>query len=351
MDKRKDTLFWERLDKDLAEYQTEEEKIDYGIWLARQYIDEDKDYESAQKVCAKVGLLPNLGFTSLSQEVDIYIEQSGGRWFDRDEIVREFCLNKEPDLRNLSTILHRRWKEEVVEKHPRINKRYRKIEKDLLETDWRKASGKSLKILYPFDLHKFYKTLPKSIMVIAGYPNSGKSAWFYDFIKMNQKMYPGKIHYFNSDCSDDELKSRLIMHEDVGLDEWGFHNYERAANWSDVIRPNEINLIDYMSVHEEFYLIGKWIEQVWEKLDRGIAIIAIQKESHKKTELGRGGLGTLEKPRLYMTMEFDRTKQCGIARIVKQKTRKNGLNYNGYKLEYKIYDGWRTEWREWHPEY
>jgi hypothetical protein len=49
-----------------------------------------------------------------------------------------------------------------------------------------------------------------------------------------------------------------------------------------------------MEINREFYAIGGMIDQIFQKLNKGVAIIAIQKapgETH-----ARGGAFTLEKP-------------------------------------------------------
>lgn len=327
-----------------------DDKFRYGLQLAYDEM-ADGNTELARKIVYEIVGMPTADVFNMANDIDLFIEQTYGRWFDKDEIIKELAIIPER-RQNLSTILHRRWKKGVIEKHPTINKRFRKVMSEGLKMDWQSAEGRDIKkIKYPFGIHEFYKTFPKSIMILAGYPNSGKSAWLYDFIKMNQNTYPNKIHYFNSDSSRDELKERLAAHEDLDVRDWKFKCYERATNWADVIVPNQINLIDYMAIHEDFYLIGKWIEEIWNKLNNGIAIIALQKDAQKKTSLGRGGVGTIEKARFYMTMEYDRKKQCGIARIEKQKTKKDGINRQHYLLEYKIYNGWKIEWREWYPEW
>ena len=105
--------------------------------------------------------------------------------------------------------------------------------------------------------------------------------------------------------------------------------------WS---RPDEINIIDYLEVTgeegSEFYKVGGFIKHIFDKLNKGIAIIGLQK--NRGVDFGLGGMRGLEKPRLYMTM------QPGLIKIIKAKNWVDSMtNPNGLQLNFKWFQGSR----------
>jgi arsenate reductase-like glutaredoxin family protein len=139
---------------------------------------------------------------------------------------------------------------------------------------------------------------------------------------MNQDKYP--IHYFNSEMSEEELAIRLNQFKT----KWKAKFYCRSKNFADVIKPNDINLIDYLEIEDEFWKIGQQINMIHEKLEKGVCIIGLQKDSSKL--LGRGASFGLEKPRVYLSMDRDRLT------IVKAKNWANNDNPNFKCIDYKI---------------
>jgi len=127
------------------------------------------------------------------------------------------------------------------------------------------------------------------------------------------------------------LRSRLKKF-DRPLDSWKFAPKLRAENFADVIEPEGLNIIDYMEIHDNHYLIGKWLKEVFDKLTTGIAVIAIQREGGKTH--GRGGMTTLEKPQLVVNIGG------GDAEIIKCKSHAmEQVNPNKMKLDFSLIQG------------
>jgi hypothetical protein len=172
--------------------------------------------------------------------------------------------------------------------------------------------------------------MPKNVIVVAGSPNAGKTAFLLNVVKMNMG---GKmpIHYFSSEMGSMELKGRLQKFN-IPLEKWRFNAKERSTNFDDVIQPDDMNIIDFLEISDEFWKVGGDIKRIFDKLKNGIAIIALQK--HPKATMARGGVGTLEKPRLYITMD------SGIMKIEKGKNWKNSeVNPNGLQIRFKLVQG------------
>jgi len=147
------------------------------------------------------------------------------------------------------------------------------------------------------------------------------------------------IHYFSSESGTegDELKVRLSKFTDIKKEDWRFTAWERSSNFSDVIKPNGINVVDFLEIIDEFWRVGEYIKSIYDKLDKGIAFVAIQKNLGR--ELGRGGgLGT-EKPRLYLSLGRDSETHENKIKIIKGKNWTGKQNPNNQTLKFKIVDG------------
>jgi hypothetical protein len=211
---------------------------------------------------------------------------------------------------------------------------YHKVDKRAEVIDFINAQGEMLDIKWPFGIEKLCGIMPKNIVVVTGSPDTGKTAFLLDFIRKN--MMKHKCNYFSSEMGALELKSRLEKFPQLPLTGWNFKPMERSSNFSDVIRPDEINVIDFLEIHQDFYLIGQWIKDIFDKLNKGIAVIAIQKNTGKGVDIARGGVGSLEKPRLYITL----SNNPHTLKIVKAKNWANDMvNPNGMYLRYKIVGG------------
>ncbi len=231
------------------------------------------------------------------------------------------------------------------------NKTYRVIDRTVEELDWQAADqNATLDLILPFDLHKHVKFYPKSIIVVAGASNAGKTAWMYNFILQNVGKYP--ITLYNSETSPEQMKQRFMNFDSELLRHLGisegeipnpppFRTIERYDNFADIIRPNEISVIDYVDSDAEFYMNGVEISRVYKKIDRGAAVIGLQKRSDTKDfkgrkiahDLGYGGDTTLKRASLYLAMN------SGHLKIVKAKSWANERNPNGMEFTFKLVKG------------
>jgi len=152
--------------------------------------------------------------------------------------------------------------------------------------------------------------------------------------------------------SPEELKMRLLQHQDLSINDWKFEAIERGDDYESVIDPNGLNIIDYIEPGEEVYRVGTTLRRIHEKLDKGIAVVMLQKKRRQVLrngsaagELGYGAEFTLLRPRLYITLDPN------VARVVSAKNRAAGCEHSpvGKIMPYKIVGGWKviegaTEW-------
>lgn len=264
-----------------------------------------------------------------TDEIKSFVARQSG-YFIVSEMCRELCYGTVQQRKTASTVISRLASDKYIEKYGQKAGVYRRIEHELDEMDWLNAECNEFSVELPLDLSSLVTVYPNNIIVVAGSPDSGKTAFMMDLVKRN--MYRHPIHYFNSEMGDAELRNRLQNHEDVSISEWKFKAYSRSSNFADVVKPTDINIIDFLEISDAFYKVASEINDIYRKLDGGICVIGLQK--NRGVDLGRGGTFGLEKPRLYLSMDY------GIIRISKAKNRRSKMvNPNGWVRKFKLFGG------------
>ena len=196
------------------------------------------------------------------------------------------------------------------------------------------------------------QVMPGNIIVVAGESNSGKTSLLMNIVHDNLKTLnpTGKyntIKYFSSEMGPQEMHTRVKAFGD-SLSLWkGMKAIERTSSFHQVLDPDGLNIIDFMEVHNEFYIVGEWIRKIYESLNNGICVIALQKKAG--TDFGRSGEISLEKPRLYLSIS-EVIKGYSSCKIVKAKNYVGERNPNGLEKDFRItkrgsYLQELTEWR------
>lgn len=220
---------------------------------------------------------------------------------------------------------------EIIEKIGNRDGMYRLKQNELEEIDYMNADTTPFNVRWPLDIHEFVKIYKKSIVIIAGESNAGKTAYCLNIAKRNRKEH--EILYLLSEGDAAELKVRL-MNFNEPLESWKPVKFKRikGGNLSKMIRPDGFNIIDYLEIYKDFYEVAGAINEIYETLTTGLAIIAMQKPMGR--DLGVGGRGTLDKARLYLSIE------PGIIKIVKGKVWANEcINPNRMFVRWKLGGG------------
>ena len=265
---------------------------------------------------------------NLSEELGEWVSVTAG-YFSVTDCDRELhCVTSQAKT-NRRVILHRLVEAKVIERHPKKNGIYRRVENESPLIEWETADiSATVPLKWPFELENYALIYPKNIAVIAGSPNAGKTAFLLNLIKLNMDRY--KVHYYSSEMGPEELKLRLSKFGNIT---WKFNARERSTNFADVIYPDDINIIDYIEITGgEFFMIAEELRAIFDKLNKGVAVIALQKK--KGAELGRGAEFSLEKPRLYLSMD------SGTLKIIKAKNwAVEGENPNGVEFKFRLVKG------------
>lgn len=284
----------------------------------------------------------------MSEEVRAWIEESVTSEFHLSQLRDEFHIRDISGKRNLRQIIKRLKEEGLISQGERPGL-YIREDDELVEMQWWDASLKDIPIKLPFTMHEYVKIFPGNIIVFAGEPNSGKTAAvlrmivdnlnnkalykFYEKHLKKQKHPEILFNLFNCEASASEMKQRWHLFDDVDLDD--LINkcciYERQDKFHTVIKPNAINFVDYLEMHDNFFLISKYLSDIHKKLEDGICIVNLQKDKDK--EFGEGKGRGLQKPRLYCTFGN------GSFTIVKAKSWRTGKNPNYLGTTFKLVQG------------
>jgi hypothetical protein len=218
---------------------------------------------------------------------------------------------------------------------------YQRIDQKLEPIEIIKHKYNEYPVALPLDLDDWAIIRPSNVIMIAGEKGSGKSAFCLNAALKNMNRDGMPIKYFSSEMRGPELTERLIAFEpDVPFKTWQESNVEffyRRRDYMDVVDPNAFNIIDYLEISDSFYNVADLISDIFDSLNDGIALIALQKD--KNTELGRGASFSMEKSRLYVTLHRN-PPDGNIAKIVDAKTwRRSNKNPNYRSCNFKLING------------
>lgn len=264
-------------------------------------------------------------------------------WFTHDDVVRFFEWRDQDTKKAVSKKLYH---DTAERKHPLLEKQgkaFRLVDEDAEEIDWQAADPtQTIDIALPFGLHDLVKFFPKTIILVAGEPNAGKTSFLNNVIKMNWHKHI--ITLYNSESSPEEMKERWDNFGEEIPNPPPFKTKRRYENFADIIDPNGFSVIDYIDADNEYWSIGAEISKIHKRLINGICVCAIQKKETAKnfkgetvtTNSGYGGTPTKKRPALYLLM----TSFPNRLIIEKAKTWKDkSVNPNGMAWTYSLIGG------------
>jgi len=236
---------------------------------------------------------------------------------DRDSIMSDLCQMK------------------LCEPTGRKNGSFVPVSDAAPEIDWLHAKEAYEPLLLPFGLHRAAGVTQHSLVLVAGETNTGKSYLSMLIAHMNLKQNGGayeEIDFWNSETTPEAIRANA-KRVDYDVEHWrGLSVKERTEDFHHVIKPDGLNIIDYLQIEDEFYLVGKKIKLIFEALNTGICIIFIQKK--KGAPFGIGGAFTQHKPALALSL----TEQHGIVacKITKLKFPLQFPNAEGMEYDFKF---------------
>lgn len=280
-------------------------------------------------------------YKKVAELVDNWLEIHQNETFDLDIICRQLEIHQRENRNNVAKKLSYEVNRGNLEKKVR---NYRSIlslkEKEYI--DWTIASEKdALDIRWPFS-HKDNSCFgfdghvvirPADLIVVAGQSNKGKSTFARNFLWENMDYFPCQMMV--NEYAPGRFKSvvnRMDWRSGVGSNGCPkFQMIVRREDWEYAIEPDCVNIIDWINLSDNFYQIGKIMEDIQKRLRDGICLIVLQKG--ETATLGRGGQFSLDMASLYMTVDNN------VLTVVKAKEPANGRNPNGETYRFDITDG------------
>ena len=276
---------------------------------------------------------------NLTEEIREWVMSTDGLFLSTD-VHRCLQLSTRAEFKNCSEVLRRLVEKGILEKDKKVNGKWRKVDNDIDVIDIFAPLPERKNIWLPLGLDKLCYLNPKNLMVIAGVSNTGKTAWMLNIAKNNKN-----VTYMTSEMGANELQDRLNAF-DGGREAFRHVNFvERSLNFEQIVDPDGITIIDFLETTDEHWKVVGTFKDIYERLNTGIVIIAIQKDPKK--DFGVGGAGTLNKPRIYINLDY--STHGSQAKIVKGKNWATpNTNPNGMVLNYHIFNGCKlepiTEW-------
>ncbi len=273
---------------------------------------------------------------NLTQEIREWVLTTTGV-FLTTEVAKGLHLTTREEEKHLTVVLGRLCNDEkLIERYGERRGTYRLIEQACEVIDWKNCDEKDINLSLPLAIEELVEIYPENIIMVAGEKDAGKTAFLLNCAIHNAAKY--KVHYFSSEMSRKELQKRI---KKFGFPDskWELIEFrDRAYDFHDVIKPDDINIIDFLEIHDEFYKIGGQIKKIADKLKKGVALIGLQK--NPGTNYGLGGMRGVERARLYVSLEASTVGKFGKAKIMVGKNRRfEEVNPVGMIMEYSLRGG------------
>lgn len=273
---------------------------------------------------------------NLTENFYLWIDDAFGQ-FDTKQLYSDLAVTAPKDKNLLRVALHRLVEKGILERG-RLTGTFRKVDAEANSIELLDEEPAPIPIKIPGGIEEKVDVHPGEVLINAGAPNVGKSAYDMNMAYLNRDTFD--VIYFSSEWGPEELTLRTSK-SGLPQSEWKKIQFKkRTENFHDVIQPNALNIIDYLEVIDgEFYKIGDNIRKIFQRLERGIALISLQMDRGGK--LAWGGQKTLDKARLYLTLD------AGILTIVKGKNWASTVNPDGMKRRFKLVSGYDFRWEPW----
>jgi len=264
---------------------------------------------------------------------------------------------KTADQRKISMkILEELVDAELIEPYGGDRTKFRTIEQESPEVEWWVEEPTHMNLRFPFKLEELISMVPGTVMLVEGEKDAGKTSFCMNFVKdnMHGEFPRDKFNYIDSENNGHEINMRIkefVAYNDLTTEGFvsGFKLQSVDHHWHDLVDPDAVNIIDYVSDAEEFYKVIAHVNNIHKKMKggKGIAIVCVQK--HPDQNYAVGGRQLRHNPRVVVQLVADEENTYRI-KIVNCKGRANPkINPLGKTLRYRFGENRRlVELSEWH---
>ena len=270
------------------------------------------------------------------------IDEFDGGTFKISDLKRELCLSDKA-YTVARNCVRRMLQQGLIHKHGHQLGCYRVVDRKKDEIEWDAVEAKSSGLILPFRLNDIAIIRRGDMICFAGFKNHNKSGMAIETIKLNLDRF--KVHFFITEYKD-RMKARLVNFG-IDLNHPNFKTYpiSQSDYIPDKIESGEgvLNVIDHWPNYENFFMMGKWQDDVHRALDGAMCLITHQKKAEDDLD-AIGGSSWLNTPTLAVTSLPD-GQHGHMLKIRKVKEPAEGI-FNPYamKLKYKLTRGCKFEY-------
>lgn len=240
---------------------------------------------------------------------------------------------------SLRTILHRCKEKGIAFPVTGKDGWWRPADNTLDELNWWDLESSDEDVIsLPLGINKYCTISRPALIICAGTYNAGKSTFCLNTLTLNIPKWGGNLDYYVSEGADDLKKKFKLL--GLPMQAPSFRTFRRTQNFADVIVPDNLSIVDYLRVDmNQTYSVGQDLFEIFNKLDKGVALVAMQKPKGER-KLAFGGASTAFEPTLYVAMESTGmdTGWLGFEKIKKVKAY-GGIDPYTLKIYYKMRGG------------
>ena len=209
-----------------------------------------------------------------------------------------------------------------------------------------------LSLTWALGLERLIRVNTGNVVIIGGSTDAGKTILLLDFIMRNMDGH--SIRCINWEMDAAELYERLLLLEkyyDIPVD--SFYDKVEFVDWYcdaldpesmdgliHLIDPDKVNIVDYLTANKDFYGIGGILERIHNKLRKGAALVALQKDRGAELPYGKGHTQKVSRVALTLDPAPDKGPDCTHLRFTKAKGRVNcNIKPTGVDIFFDILDG------------
>jgi len=265
------------------------------------------------------------------------LEEFDGGVFRISDLKRELGLNNN-EYTLARNCVKRMQQQELIEKHGHQLGSYRVVDKKKNAIVWDEVEAKPSGLKLPGDTHNIVTIRNGDMVCYAGYKNHNKTAMAIETIRLNVDHF--ETHFFITEYKA-RMKRRLM---DFGIDlqhqNLNAYQIDRSDYIPDKIEPGEgvLNVIDHFPNLDNFYLVGKFQDEIHRALDGALCLITHQKKEPGDLDAIGGSFWTIT-PTLAVTL-LPNGDNGHMMKIRKGKEPGDGIyNACNMKLDYKLKQG------------
>jgi hypothetical protein len=276
---------------------------------------------------------------NIAAEVEDFVSVTSGD-FSVTQCDHERHFVTKEDRAAVRKALSRLKSKGIIEKTGNKDGWYKKVESsfEFINFDEDEKVEVEYPVRLPLGLNDIAEVSQGNIILVGGEFNAGKTTFLLNVLKENKEWLP--LRYITSEMSKSEFKKRFATFG-LPLNFWrqtDLTDYvKKSSDFHAAIRPDAINIIDYMEFKDSDYTKGaEYLTQIHDKLTTGIAIVAVQKKKNQR--MPRSGDMIVEKPRLaiaFSTLSSSNENPEGVCEILKCKMPKLG-KIDEKKLRFEI---------------